>query len=439
LAGVVRPRPRRPGWAIVAVTLAVVVAGCDSTPGPSPTAAPSGVDAASVAPAASGASNAPPAPGHEIYGFLPYWEMDAGIAGHLATTPLTTLGLFSVTHAPNGSLRSGQQGYRRITGDLGRQLIREAHGRDARVELVYTSFGLGRNRKLFGDLVLQDKVIGSLVALAGNLGLDGINVDVEGLDPLQVAAYGDFVGRLRQAVVAADAADRVSVATQANEQGAAMAAAAVDGGVDRVFLMGYDYRTGSSSAPGATSPLARRDGKEKDLPWSLDLYATYGVPVDRLLLGLPLYGVTWPVAGPVIGAPATGRGEAWILRYHTDLLLDPSIVPLRDEIESVEVYLSGSDGSTGPPTPAPSGVPAPGPSSASSATPSARPPPAQSAAADVTWRAVYVDSPATLATKMQLALDRGLRGTGFWAVGYERGLPGYTELMRRFAAGEALP
>jgi hypothetical protein len=40
---------------------------------------------------------------------------------------------------------------------------------------------------------------------------------------------------------------------------------------------------------------------------------------------------------------------------------------------------------------------------------------------------------------MQLALDRGLAGTGFWAVGYERGLPGYTDLMRRFAAGEALP
>ena len=117
--------------------------------------------------------------------------------------------------------------------------------------------------------------------------------------------------------------------------------------------MGYDYRTGAS-APGATSPLARRDGDEKDLPWSLDLYPALGVPSDRLLLGLPLYGVTWPVAGPVIGAPATGRGAAWILRKHADLLLDPSVTPLRDELEAVEVYLAGSDGSTGPPSIAPS-------------------------------------------------------------------------------------
>jgi len=58
---------------------------------------------------------------------------------------------------------------------------------------------------------------------------------------------------------------------------------------------------------------------------------------------------------------------------------------------------------------------------------------------NVTWSAVYVDSPATLAVKMGLALDRGLAGVGFWAVGYERGLPGYTDVMTRFAQGAALP
>jgi hypothetical protein len=52
---------------------------------------------------------------------------------------------------------------------------------------------------------------------------------------------------------------------------------------------------------------------------------------------------------------------------------------------------------------------------------------------------VYVDSPATLAAKLALANDRGLAGAGFWAIGYERGLPGYTSLMNRFAAGEPMP
>jgi len=125
--------------------------------------------------------------------------------------------------------------------------------------------------------------------------------------------------------------------------------------------------------------------------------------------------MTWPVAGPVVGAPETGRGEAWIPRRHLDLLADPAADPLRDEQEMVEVYLLGSDGSMGPPSP---GASAP--------------------AVDRTWTAVYVDSAETLTPKMALANANGFAGVGFWAIGYERGLPSYTALMERFVAGEPM-
>ena len=213
-----------------------------------------------------------------------------------------------------------------ITGDVGRRLIREAHARGTRVELVYTSFGGPRNRKLLESDELQAQVIASLVALAADLGVDGINVDIEALDPTLVPAYGGFLADLRAALLAEDPGDTVSVATGAHALGAAMAVAAAAADVDRIFLMGYDYRTGRSD-PGATSPLDRSDGGVQSLRTSLDLYAALGVPADRLLLGLPLYGVEWPVAGPVIGAPSTGRGEAWFPRSHVDLLTDPSITP----------------------------------------------------------------------------------------------------------------
>jgi hypothetical protein len=48
-----------------------------------------------------------------------------------------------------------------------------------------------------------------------------------------------------------------------------------------------------------------------------------------------------------------------------------------------------------------------------------------------------VDSPATLERKLELVDERGLAGAGFWAIGYERGLPAYTELMERFRAAAA--
>lgn len=394
----------------------------------------------------------PPAPGHELFGFVPYWEIDAGIADHLAATPLSTLALFSVTTRRGGAINTGQPGYQQITSTLGRQLITQAQRRGARVELVYTSFGTARNRRLFERPALERKVVAALVQLAADLGVDGINVDVELLDPTLIPAYGEFVGELRTALRAGDSSAQVSVATTANETGAAMALAAVESGADRVFVMAYDYRTGSSS-PGATSPVARRDGSQRDLPWSLDIYAALGVPVQRTILGLPLYGYAWPVAGPTLDAPATGRGVAWIPRRHLDLLTDPRAVPLHDQLEGVDVYLVGSDGSVGPPEPAPSesATPAPaGPVPDGIGLPPrwptlASPAPSPTMAAGtggsrrVRWQAIYVDSPATLGVKMQLALDRGLAGVGFWAIGYERGLPGYRRLMRDFAAGSPLP
>jgi spore germination protein YaaH len=403
------PSPRN----LCLVALAVVLAaGCEAAPSTPPTTATTGAEISSPA-----ASSSPTIPGHELYGYVPYWEMDDGIDGHLRDLPLTTLALFSVTHTSRGAINTTQAGYRAIRSDLGRQLIEEAHERGTRVELVYTSFGNRRNTRLFEDLERQDAVIASLVALMDETGADGINVDVEVLDPTLVLAYGGFVDRLRTAAVEQDDQATVSVATGAGPTGAAMAKVAADAGADRIFLMGYDYRVGSSS-PGASAPLDRSDGGLRSLRWSLDLYETLGVPADRLLLGLPLYGLTWPVAGPVIGAPETGRGDHWIPSQHRDMLRDDDIQPTRDETEQVEVYVQASDGSWGAPSPGASLSPDD---------------------LDRTWTAIYVDSPGTLAPKLGLANERGLAGSGFWAIGYERGLRGYRELMDAFTAGETLP
>jgi hypothetical protein len=403
------PSPR--SLCLVLLTL-VLAAGCEAAPSTAPRSSSVAADMPSVA-----APRSPTIPGHELYGYLPYWEMDDGIDVHLRDVPLTTLALFSVTHTSRGALNTTPAGYRAITGDLGRQLIEEAHDRRTRVEIVYTSFGSRRNTRLFEDVERQDAVIESLVDLLDETGADGINVDVEVLDPTLVPAYGLFIERLRTAALARNNDATVSVATGAGPTGAAMAKVAAVAGADRIFLMGYDYRVASSS-PGASAPLDRSDGGLRSLRWSLDLYETLAVPTDRLLLGLPLYGLTWPVAGPVIGAPETGRGDHWIPAQHRDILRDDAIEPMRDDVEQVEVYMQASDGSWGAPTPG------------------ASVPPND---LDRTWTAIYVDSPATLASKLTLANDRGLAGGGFWAIGYERGLAGYRQLMDAFTAGETLP
>ena len=175
-----------------------------------------------------------------------------------------------------------------------------------------------------------------------------------------------------------------------------MAAAAAAAGADRIFMMGYDYHW-AGSAPGASAPMDRRDGQPQDLPWSLDLYAAAGVPVQRTILGLPFYGMSWPVTGPELGDPDTGRGDTWIPSDHISTYADSSLTPTLDPIEQVDFY-AVPDGAG--------------------------------------WQGIYVDSPATLTPKLALADARGLAGAGFWAIGYERGLPGYADLVKRFADGK---
>jgi hypothetical protein len=416
---------RPPLVAVLAVSVVVAIVGTvvlANTLSPTdPTGLPGDPTAGPDAAASQGPAATPtpiptprPIPGHEVYGFLPYWEMDDAMPAHVRDTDLSTLALFSVTNKRNGTLDTSQNGYKKITGPIGQQLIHDAHDRKSRVELVYTSFGYDRNKRFFGGkIATQDKVIKGLVTFAGEIGVDGINVDVESLDTEFVPAYGAFVGRLRDALRAAKPKAQVSVATTANIGGASMAVAAASAGADRIFMMGYDYHW-PGSAPGASAPLDRRDGDERDLIWSLDLYESLGVPVDRTLLGLPLYGMRWQVTGPEIGAPATARGEAWFPSNNVAFLRDPASVRTRDPIEVVEVYTekTGSGGDD-PATPGPDGSPAPG-----------------------DWEAIYVDSPETLAPKLALADARGLAGAGFWAIGYERGLPDYTKLVKRFHAGK---
>jgi hypothetical protein len=366
----------------------------------------------------------PPLGGTELYGFLPYWQMTAAMADYLDAAPLTTLALFSVTSRRSGAINTTATGYRRITGAIGRRLIDEAHGRKARVDLVFTSFGAEKNGILFGRLappppapsgspdpsapVLPTatpapppavapwhRTVDELVDLAVELGVDGINVDIELLAAEDRPAYGEFLAELRSALVAAIPKARLTAATEAGARGVGNAAAAFGAGADRLFLMGYDYHF-SGSQPGASSPVDRLDGLYT-LRWSIDRYVEAGIPRDRILLGLPLYGMRWRMEGPGNTTPVIGQGVVWVPSQHRDLLLDDAFRPGHDDLEVTQLFWLQDGGE---------------------------------------WLVTYYDSPTTLRPKLALALDNGLAGAGFWAMGYERGLPGYLPLMRDFRDGD---
>lgn len=344
------------------------------------------------------ATPTPPLGGTELYGYLPYWQMNDRIAAYLEQVPVSTLALFSVSPGNNGWLRTGEIGYRRITGDRGRGLIADAHARDQRVELVVTSFGWELNDRMFGvdpaAEIRRERAVAGLLALVAELDVDGLNVDVEGVSGDISVGYASFLADLASGLTSVNPRATLSVATTASHGGAILARAAIAAGAHRVFLMGYEYHW-SGSGPGASSPISNRD-PGIDLRWSIADYVTVGVPRDRLLLGLPLYGMSWPVAGPDRANVVLGKGRVWIPSNNAATLTAPGFSAAFDPYEITD-YFVVREGDA--------------------------------------WRATYYDSPRSLRPKLELARSQGLAGGGFWALGYDYGLPGYLDLMKDFRAG----
>jgi hypothetical protein len=360
--------------------------------------------------------------------------MTSTMADYVARLPLTDLELFSVSAGGDGGLRKNETGYRRIVGDIGLRLIREAHARGQRVQLVFTSFDYGKNAAFFGRSSLDSlddrrgvqklatpassaslpwrRTARELVALAKQLGVDGIDVDVELIRGDGYEGYTEFLADLRARLDEAIPGAKLTVATMADGSGADLARAAIAGGVDRVFLMGYEYHW-SGGAPGASAPIVRV-GDGLSLTSSIASYAAAGVPPSKTILGLPLFGMSWTVASPSPFAAKLETGVHWFPSNHVKELTAPRFESWFDWPETVEFVAT-------PIVPkAPAAAPAPGSSS---------PPPAP------TWTALFYDSPRTLRPKLALAVANGYAGAGFWAIGYERGVPGYITLMADFRAG----
>ena len=355
-------------------------------------AAASTVPATTLPPAPAGDTTSAPAPlppssfahrlSSEVYGFLPYWQLTSATDAYIRYDLVTDIALFSVGLTSAGAIDTTATGYPTVTGSVAAGVTAHAHAAGVRVDLTVTSFGLAKNTAFFEDPTAMSAAVAALSGLVASKGLDGINLDVELLANADFAAYGTFVGQLRTALRATNPAARVSVATNGSLSGAGMAVQALKNGADRIFMMGYGYRSSGTSPVGSISPIVRTDGG-KSLTWTLDLYASNGVPANRILLGLPYYGQTWNTTSGVLHAASTSSVGTFI--PGTDLAHVPTGTQVQDDPVEVSKWFAIQDPTTH------------------------------------AWTETYFDNAATLRTKYGLATTRGLAGVGIWALGYDRG------------------
>jgi spore germination protein YaaH len=361
-------------------------------------AAPAATSAGTLAPTGLVATVVPAAAAThhlsaEVVGYLPYWEMNSGTFADIDLTKLTSIVLFSIGWDAAGHLVTDANGYRAITRSDTAAFVSAAKAAGVRVLVSFTSFGAAKNAAFFSATngAARAAFVAQAAAFVHSQGLDGADLDVELISGAYFGAYAATAGALRTALRAADPSAQVTVATNGNTSGASMAAQAIAAGADRAFLMGYAYRTAGTLAPGAIDPLSRT-GTSLSLNASLDLYARYGAPLDRVLLGLPLYGRTWATVDGTIGSPRrtdikTGNGDPFFFQdlptlHQPATFVAQDYVPLEEATRLVQKV------------------------------------------GGVTWQSFY-DSQANLEAKMRVVLQRHLAGAGLWALGYSTGRPEY--------------
>jgi hypothetical protein len=214
-----------------------------------------------------------------------------------------------------------------------------------------------------------------------------------------------MVRALSRALRANDPDARVTAATNGNRSGARMASLAIRRGADRVFLMGYAYRGPTSSVTGNIAPLVRSDGG-LGLRDSLELYRDREVPFDRIVVGLPAYGMTWATRGPELHArraPASvsPRGSTTLFRVVGPRPGATQVTYDSDPVEgSARLTWYQPDRAS--------------------------------------WFQTYYDTPTTLRAKYLLAHEAGLAGVGMWTLGYDWGDPGYPALVDELFARPVL-
>lgn len=141
------------------------------------------------------------------------------------------------------------------------------------------------------DKQVQDTLVRSLIAMLSEKGYQGLDVDFEYVFPEDGPAYAAFIGRLQGELAPLGLPVLVALApkTSATQRGLLYEAhdyAALGAAADYVLLMTYEWGY-TYSAPMAVAPLPNVRAVVE--------YALTEIPAEKIWLGIPNYGYSWPL------------------------------------------------------------------------------------------------------------------------------------------------
>ncbi len=197
--------------------------------------------------------------------------------------------------APTWFMLTDNKGNYESLADQG--YVQEAHNMGLQVWAVLDNFNKGDNVQseiLFASTTARKKLIASLIKDAKTYGLDGINLDVEGIKEQAGPHYVQFIREL--SVHCRNEGLVLSVDNNREEQGRV---------VDYVVIMAYDEHHVGGEAGSVASLGYVTKGVEDTLAM---------IPKEKVIVGIPFYTRLWETDGETLNATSMGIATAkkWV-------------------------------------------------------------------------------------------------------------------------------
>lgn len=327
---------------------------------------------------------------HEVFGFAPYWKLNE--LGNIDFNVLTTLAYFSIPVNADGNLNAQDPGYIGFESQSATDLFTKAHQAGTRVVLTITQMDNASIQQLLDNPSAQDLAINQTTNFVKSRGIDGVNVDFEYTgDPGSSYRneFSTFVQNLSDKMHQEVQGSKVSVSVYATavKNPQLDDISALSKSSDTIFMMAYDFATGSSDVAMPTAPLyGYKAGKYwYDISTAVEDFLTV-MPSQKLILGLPWYGYNYAVSSPSINATTySGYYSNSLTQTYADIQnLDPSQTSGWDPYGEVgwKAYYDPTSG---------------------------------------VWRMVFVEDTRSLGIKYDFAKSKNLAGVGIWALGFDNG------------------
>ena len=310
-------------------------------------------------------------PVREVFGYHPYW-MNSAYPNYNFSL-LSTIAYFGVDVSSQGNITNYNSWP--VTG-----LINLAHTYGVKVVLVAINFESQSLTTLLSSETNRTRLINNLLAEVKRGNADGVNIDFERFPGSQKQNFNIFMKALADTFHNHIPNSSVSIAMPAVNWSDKFDYNYLASVCDALFIMGYNYHYTGSDNSGPVAPLS--GWGTYNITWTVNDYLSQtNGQNEKIILGLPYYGIKWQTVSNVRGSSTIGKGSAKI--YSSAETEAQSKGKLWD-VESQTPWYRYQSGS---------------------------------------WYHCWYDDSLSLSKKYELAINKDLQGVGMWALGYDGARP----------------